>query len=313
MSNFSDNEFGNKALGFDAPTQLPRDQKQNRDWQAANKRWWETTPMRYDWREEIAPQPGTKEYFQEIDKRFLKSARHYLHWHTLPFDDLIPFPTLADKDVLEIGVGQGTHAQLIAPRCKSFTGIDLTSHASQTTARRFELFGLRGKIEQMDAEEMSFPDASFDFIWSWGVIHHSANTRRVLEQMARVLKPNGRAIVMVYHRSWWHFYVGGLLRGLFRNQFQTKRKFHHIAQAATDGAIARYYSRDEWRATTAGLFENSEFRIYGLKAEVLPIPAGRIKAVLEKAIPDNLSRLVTNRLCLGTFLVADMRRLPRRP
>jgi len=311
MSNYSGNEFGNKALGFDAPTQLPRDMAQNRAWQDANKNWWEATPMRYDWREEITPEPNTKEYFQEIDRRFLESARHYLNSGAIPFDDLIPFDSLADKDVLEIGVGQGTHAQLIAPHCKSFTGIDLTTHASQTTRRRLELFAIKADIQQMDAEEMSFPDASFDFVWSWGVIHHSANTRRVLEQMARVLRPGGQAVVMVYHRSWWHFYVGGVLRGFFRGQFRRKGKFHHIAQAATDGAIARYYSRGEWRDTTAGLFDVSAFRIYGLKAEVLPIPAGKVKTILERALPDVVSRFITNRLCLGTFLVADMRRTTR--
>src|SRR5207249_5020281 len=124
----------------------------------------------------------SKEYFREIDRRFLESARHYLDWRGQPFDDLIPFANLHDQDVLEIGVGQGTHAELIAPRCKSFTGIDLTSAATQMTSRRFEISGISGIIKQMDAEDMVFADSSFDFIWSWGVIHHSANTRRILEE-----------------------------------------------------------------------------------------------------------------------------------
>jgi ubiquinone/menaquinone biosynthesis C-methylase UbiE len=307
MKNFSGREFGNKAIGFDEPTALPRDDTQRHEWQSANKLWWESTPMRYDWREEISDVPGTKEYFQEIDRRFLKSSRHYLNWCSQPFDDLIPFEDLAEKDVLEIGIGQGTHAQLIARHSKSFIGIDLTLAATQMSLRRFKIFQISGSVLQMDAEEMAFPDASFDFVWSWGVIHHSANTRRILQEMARVLRPRGKAIVMVYHRSWWHFYVGGFLRGIFRNQFHEKRNFHHIAQTATDGAIARYYTRKEWRETTAGLFENEAIRIYGLKAEALPIPAGRLKTILERIVPDSVSRLVTNRLRLGTFLVAEMR------
>lgn len=309
MSNFSGDEFGNKVVDFDEPTQLPRDQEQSKVWQEANKRWWEATPMRYDWRERIAAPPDTREYFTEIDRRFLESARHYLSSRSIPFDDLIPFESLKDKDVLEIGVGQGTHAQLIAPFCKSFTGIDLTEHATEMTRRRFAIFQIPGEIRRMDAEEMSFPDASFDFIWSWGVIHHSANTRRVLQEMARILRPRGKAVVMIYHRSWWHFYVGGLLRGIFRNQFRTKKKFHHIAQAATDGAIARYYTQAEWRQTTSSLFDNIELRVYGLKAEILPIPPGKFKEFLERVVPDRFSRLIINRLRLGTFLVADMQRV----
>src|SRR5580658_5827609 len=130
MKNFSGTEFRNKAVGFDNPTQLPRDDAQRGQWQSANRTWWESTPMRYDWRDEIVAPPGSEAYFIEIDRRFLASARSYMPWVDVPFDEVIPFKQLRDKDVLEIGVGQGTHAQLLAPYCKSFIGIDLTSHAA---------------------------------------------------------------------------------------------------------------------------------------------------------------------------------------
>ena len=140
MKNFTGIEFGNKAAGFDKPTQLPRDDAQRRQWQSANKTWWETTPMRYDWRDEIIAPPGTQSYFMEIDRRFLSSACQV---HALAkicrSKRLFRLNELSDKDVLEIGVGQGTHAQLLAPRCKSFTGIDLTSYAAEMTARRLKL------------------------------------------------------------------------------------------------------------------------------------------------------------------------------
>src|SRR5262249_48509972 len=191
MNNFSGTEFANKAIGFDAPTQLPRDEEQHGQWQSANKAWWESTPMRYDWREAISAQPGSEAYFNEIDRRFLSSVRKYMPWRNVPFETVIPFGELRDRDVLEIGVGQGTHAQLLAPRCKSFTGIDLTSHAPAMTSRRLQLFKLPGKVLQMDAEAMTFADDSFDYIWSWGVIHHSADTRQVLKEMRRVLRPGG--------------------------------------------------------------------------------------------------------------------------
>ena len=62
--------FGNKAPGFDRPAQLPRDEAERRRWQAANKAWWEAAPMRYDWREQLAQNPGSEAYFKEIDRRF---------------------------------------------------------------------------------------------------------------------------------------------------------------------------------------------------------------------------------------------------
>jgi ubiquinone/menaquinone biosynthesis C-methylase UbiE len=308
MKNFSRTGFGNKAAGFNRPTQLPRDDAQRRQWQSANKNWWEATPMRYDWRDEISAPPGTESYFREIDRRFLSSAHKYMPWRNVPFDEVIPFERLNDKDVLEIGVGQGTHAQLLAPRCKSFTGIDLTSHAIEMTSQRLKLFNIPGKVLQMDAEEMAFADNSFDFIWSWGVIHHSADTRRVLQEMHRVLRFGGSCAIMVYYKSWWHFYVGGFLRGVFQRQFNKQGNLHQVVQSATDGAIARIYTQREWQEATNGLFEIAAVKIYGLKGDVVPLPHGRLKQFLEDVVPDGVARLLTNRLRGGSFLVAHMRK-----
>jgi ubiquinone/menaquinone biosynthesis C-methylase UbiE len=309
MKNFSGTEFGNKAPGFDKPTQLPQDDTQRRQWQAANKAWWESTPMRYDWREGIAAKPGSEAYFAEIDQRFLSSARKYMPWDSAPFDEVIPFDELRDKDVLEIGVGQGTHAQLLTTCCKSFTGIDLTSSAAEMTARRLKLFNIPGNILQMDAEEMAFADCSFDFIWSWGVIHHSADTRGVLQEMHRVLRPGGRCAVMVYYKSWWHFYFCGFLRGVFQRQFKKQVSLHRVAQSVTDGAVARYYTRREWRETTNGLFDVKSIQIYGQKGELIPFPHGRLKQILVDMVPDSAARFLMHRLCGGSFLVAHMQRI----
>lgn len=308
-TNFSGADFGNKAEGFDHPTQLPRDADEHRRWQEANKAWWESTPMRYDWREEIGAEPGTEAYYREVDRRFLSSVRNFLPWRSQPFEQLIPFERLPSLDVLEIGVGQGTHAQLIAVCAKSFTGIDLTSAASQATAKRLQVFGLPGRVLQMDAEAMEFADGSFDFIWSWGVIHHSANTRRILEEMHRVLRPGGSATVMIYHRSWLYFRFMATLRRMFQGAFRRQSSLHDVAQHATDGAIARFYTPAEWSQTTAGLFAFTDVRIMGLKAEVLPLPGGRLKEAVERLVPSALARIVTNHLRQGSFLVADMRRI----
>jgi SAM-dependent methyltransferase len=309
MKNFSGTEFGNKAVGFDSPTQSPRDDAERGQWQSANRTWWESTPMRYDWRDEIVAPLGSEAYFIEIDRRFLASAEKYMPWVEAPFDQIIPYKQLRDRDVLEIGVGQGTHAQLLAPHSKSYTGIDLTSHAAEMTTQRLRLFNLPGKVLRMDAEAMDFADCSFDFIWSWGVIHHSADTRQVLREMHRVLRPGGKCTVMVYYKSWWHYYFCGFLRGVFQRQFKKQFSLHRVAQSATDGAIARYYTAREWRETANGLFDVKSIQIYGLKGEIVPLPGGRLKQILVDMVPDGVARVFVHRLRGGSFLVADMRRI----
>jgi ubiquinone/menaquinone biosynthesis C-methylase UbiE len=309
MNHLQQTGFGNKAVGFDAPMQVPCDEAQRRRWQSANRAWWESTPMRYDWREGIGERPGSAAYFGEIDRRFLSSARDYAPWRTLPFDQIIQFDELRDKAVLEVGVGQGTHAQLLAPRCRSFVGIDLTAQAAEMTSRRLALFKLPGKILQMDAEAMAFADDSFDYIWSWGVIHHSADTRRALREMHRVLRPGGGCALMIYHRSWWHYYVCGILRGVFQRRFQRHGALHGVVQSATDGAIARYYTARAWRRMVEGLFTIESLQIYGLKGEVVPLPRGRLKRVVERLVPAAVARALTNHLGMGSFLVAHMRKI----
>jgi ubiquinone/menaquinone biosynthesis C-methylase UbiE len=267
--------------------------------------------MRYDWRREIPFPPLSEEYFAEVDARFFASARRYMPWRELPFDREIPFGQLSDLDVLEIGVGQGSHAGLIAQRARSFTGIDITEPAVAATRARMQQLGLaNAHIVQMDAEEMTFPDCSFDYIWSWGVIHHSADTRRVLEQMHRVLRPGGRANVMVYHRSFWKYYVfDGLFKGLAQGTLLKGRSLHDVNQVATDGAIARYYRKHEWRALAGDLFCIDGFRVRGLKVELIPLPAGRLKSTLERALPDGLTRFFTNTLEWGSFLTIHMTKI----
>jgi SAM-dependent methyltransferase len=146
----------------------------------------------------------------------------------------------------------------------------------------------------MDAEQMSFPDGSFDFIWSWGVIHHSADTRRVVQEMNRVLRANGTSTVMVYRRSWWHYYVVyGLLKGVIQGKM--RRNCAVLLAARVAGGDGRSV-------------QDQSIQIYGLKADVIPLPHGRLKSLTESVVPDAVARFLTNRMRMGLFLVAHMRK-----
>ncbi|MFZ2005987.1 MAG: class I SAM-dependent methyltransferase [Stellaceae bacterium] len=297
-----------KATGFDSPTRLPRDQDERRRWQSANRAWWERTPMRYDWREKLTPTPGSIDYFEEIDRRFLTSARGFMPERTRPFDAVIPFDALADRDVLEIGVGQGTHAQLLAPRCKSYAGIDMTTAATAMTSRRLHLFRLPGAVLRMDAEALAFCDESFDYVWSWGVVHHTADTARALAEIRRVLRPGGECTLMVYYRSWWSYYLFGLLRWLFLRRDGEKNSVHAAIQDGTDGTIARFYTPADWRTLAGELFAIGNFAVYGQKSDVVPLPAGWLKDRLIAVLPDPLARFLTGTMRMGSFLVIQMQK-----
>ncbi|HUJ10280.1 MAG TPA: class I SAM-dependent methyltransferase [Verrucomicrobiae bacterium] len=293
--------------GFTTATAEPTTPEQWKLWQQTNRGWWESNPMRYDWRTKIPAADFTPEFYAEIDRRFFDDVRTYMPWSLIPFDPLIDFEGLQGKDVLEIGVGNGSHAQLLASHSRSFTGIDLTEYAVHSTSARLKLRGLNGKVVRMDAEHLDFADASFDFVWSWGVIHHSANTGQILREIHRVLRPHGAATIMVYHRSFWNaFVVAGLLHGILQGELWKTRSIHMIMQKWTDGALARFYTIEQWKDLVGNLFAIQDLRIYGSKAEAIPIPSGRLKDFVARLVPDSLTRAWLNMCQMGSMLVCTV-------
>ena len=283
----------------------PKNEQERADWQAANKNWWETNPMRYDFLDIPIELPeGSPAFFREVDRRFLRTVQMAFPWKAVPFDNFIDFDSLKSKDVLEIGVGMGTHAEILSTYAKSYTGIDLTGYAIQATRKRLEVFGRNGRVIQMDAEQMNFPDASFDFVWSWGVIHHSSDTRKILEQIHRVLRPGGTLTFMVYHQSAWNTFVRGwLYYGLLKGGAFRGKNAHQLIQENTDGALARYYTLEELTQEFCGRFKFQATTLLGNKMQLLPVKYGPLKERLAAVIPNAFGRWPTNRRFFAYMVV----------
>lgn len=133
-------------------------------------------------------------------------ARYEMEPFIFPF---AKFPEAAGKDVLEIGVGMGAdHLEWAKAGPRTLTGVDLTERAVEHTRRRLSLYGFEPNVRTADAERLPFEDASFDIVYSWGVLHHTPETPRAIQEVFRVLRPGGTARVMVYHT---HSIVGYML------------------------------------------------------------------------------------------------------
>jgi 2-polyprenyl-3-methyl-5-hydroxy-6-metoxy-1,4-benzoquinol methylase len=150
-----------------------------------------------------------REYFQEIENRRYRLIRD--------IPEMARFGHFAGKEVLEVGCGIGTDGVQFARHGASYTGINLDAGSTQLAKECFAVCQATGTIAQMNAEAMSFPDNSFDHVYSLGVIHHTPHPERIVKEIHRVLRPGGSITVMIYNRSSINYHVEIMfLRKIFR-------------------------------------------------------------------------------------------------
>jgi ubiquinone/menaquinone biosynthesis C-methylase UbiE len=120
--------------------------------------------------------------------------------------------------VLEIGVGIGADYEQWLKAGAVASGVDLSKASLSQARRRCELAGLNPDLRVADAENLPFPDHTFDVVYSYGVLHHSPDTVRCLQEAWRVLKPGGEARIMLYHHASLTGFMLWLRYGLWRAQ-----------------------------------------------------------------------------------------------
>ena len=149
--------------------------------------------------------PGTRRFYELVE-----AHRYTKEWHIPIAAD---FASARGLKVLEIGCGLGTDGAQFAEAGADYTGVDLTEAAVDLARKRFELFDLRGKFQTADGENLPFPNESFDIVYSHGVLHHTPDTGKAIQEIHRVLRPGGRAAVMLYHRDSYNYRINiSLLR-----------------------------------------------------------------------------------------------------
>jgi SAM-dependent methyltransferase len=267
--------------------------------QAANRAWWERSPMTYDWRHSAHLEPGSPAWFEDQDRRSDEQHSHFLAGR--PAFELLLGDTLwAGKEVLEIGIGSGYHAELLAQRGARMTGIDLAAPAVDLTRRRFAVKGVVGTFDRWDAEHdrLEF-HRRFDLIWSWGVIHHSAHTARIVRNVQRWLREGGEFAGMVYHRDSMRLPVA-LVRDWAIERNWRKHSVDEALWRSTDGFSARFYPADQWRDLLLAFFDEAHTSVQGLDVDLVPLPQPFRRMLWTKLSPSAKQRGLRR---LGHFLL----------
>lgn len=254
--------------------------------------------------------PGSRRFYELVeDHRYTKE------WHIPTAAGFVESKGLR---VLEIGCGLGTDGAQFAKAGAIYTGVDLTEAAVELAQKRFELFDLPGTFRTADAEQLDFPNESFDLVYSHGVLHHTPDTAGAIREVHRILKPGGRAVVMLYHRDSYNYRVNiSMLRraGVHLLRMQGGVKLVHLLTGETEDALreharrlkndrdflssdeflsqntdgagnplARVYSRAEAKELFKG-FSKVELRTYFLNKKWMPV----LGMVLPRSIESRLA------------------------
>ena len=104
--------------------------------------------------------------------------------------------------VLEIGSGEGFGVNELAPQTEHYIAVDKynTSISKELQASNKITF-IQTEVPPLKQIE----DNSIDFVVSFQVIEHIKDDERFLQEIYRVLKPGGRAVIMIYARGWKHY------------------------------------------------------------------------------------------------------------
>lgn len=198
-------------------------------------------------------QPGSLEFYRAV-----RSHRYSSYAPWMP--TAMRWEEWRGKDVLEIGVGLGSDHLSFAQAGARMFALDLSREHLRHTRAHLALHGCATRPVYGDAERIPFADAQFDLVYSFGVLHHTPDTARSIAEVHRVLRPGGAALITLYHRNSWFYWVqllghNGLLKGgLLRGYRDLIGRIEYRANVDTAVPLVKVYSR----RTAAQLF--ADFR-----------------------------------------------------
>ncbi len=174
--------------------------------------------------------------------------------------------------LLEYGCGRGEWACELARNGAEVTGIDLSDTALDMAREAAARENLRVHFEVMNAEALTFPDGSFDIICGTGILHH-LDLDKAYAELARTLKPGGRAIFLepLGHNP---------LLNLFRRLTPKLRTVDEHPFRREDFAVAlRYFD-----SLTPRFFHLSSMLAYPFKSLPLFTPVLKMLDALDRGI-----------------------------
>ena len=127
----------------------------------------------------------------------------------MSFQSLLLGVDLADRSFLDIGFGQGLSAAIAAEAGAGVVAVDIDAdcHTAYQITRRFfrwlsEPEIIIGSILDPRIVDNMRSKGPFDVVHSWGVLHHTGDMWRAIDDAASLVKPGGHLVIAIYARHW---------------------------------------------------------------------------------------------------------------
>lgn len=159
------------------------------------RRYWDAHPISTD---TVPFERGSPEMFDAIYERWLKNGTSQLGEF---------LESCKDQKVLEVGCGIAIDGRYLSERDVDYYAVDLSFESLRLADNHFRQRGLAHRFTNADATQLPFPDNSFGFVYSIGVLHHVPDTPAACREVARVLRSGGKVRIMLYGRNSYHYYL----------------------------------------------------------------------------------------------------------
>ena len=255
--------------------------------------FWEENPL---FKGESDFKHGTEEYFKEHRKVVIEDC-------FAGCLDKRLLPEIKDGIILDLGCGPGFWT--VEMQCSyspiSMYSSDLTRNALLLTKKRLEMHNLSSRFIQANAEELPFRSESFDYVNCQGVIHHTPKTENCVKEIARILKPEGKALISVYYknvvlRNWSKFKLigrfllktGAKMKGRGRDNIFFLDNEDDIIRLydGIDNPVGKAYTRNNYANILRPYFkiENIFYHLFPARAFPFKIPKC-FHRILDRKLP----------------------------
>ena len=175
--------------------------------------------------------------------------------------EAIRFERFKDKFVLEIGSGSGIDSAEFARHGARVVSLDFTETGTSGTRNLFREARLTPEVTRANAQKLPFRQASFDCVYSFGVLHHIPDVAPVIADIARILKVGGEFICMLYNKGSLLYAYSILFahRGEGLNEDQLVSRY---SERVLGCPYTRVYSKDDVSALLSPHFDKIDATVH---------------------------------------------------